>query len=331
MSKSGPKPVIGITMGDAAGIGPEICLTALNHAEVRAMCTPVLFGDPAILTAVAKQCRIPLTTPVIALATWQEGYQAKEPVIINTGIIDTPVQPGKVQSSCGWAAYLCIEAAADAAMKKQIAAMATAPIHKEALRLAGITHPGHTEILTALTHASRTCMMLTSDAITVSLATIHIPLRDVPASLSVEKILDVIELTADTMRRMRQREPRLTVCGLNPHGGEHGLFGDEETRLIEPAVAEARRKGLDVTGPLAPDTAFIPERRAATDAYIVMYHDQGLIPFKMLAFETGVNVTLGLPIIRTSVDHGTAFDIAWQGKASAASLIAAIRTAVQMA
>jgi len=331
MSKSGSKPVIGITMGDAAGIGPEICLAALNHAEVRALCTPVLFGDPAILTTVAKQCRIPLTAPVIALATWQEGYQAKEPVIINTGIIDTPIQPGKVQAPCGWAAYLCIEAAVDAAVKKQIAAMATAPIHKEALRLAGITHPGHTEIITALTHASRTCMMLTSDAITVSLATIHIPLRDVPASLTAEKILDVIELTADTMRRMRQREPRLTVCGLNPHGGEHGLFGDEETRLIEPAVAEARRKGWDVTGPLAPDTAFTPEKRAATDAYIVMYHDQGLIPFKMLAFETGVNVTLGLPIIRTSVDHGTAFDIAWQGKASAASLIAAIRTAVQMA
>lgn len=175
-------------------------------------------------------------------------------------------------------------------------------------------------------------MMLTAPGITCSLVTVHVGYRDVPALLTVERILDTIELTAAAMERIRGRPPRLLVCGLNPHAGEHGLFGDhEEERIIEPAIAAARAKGISIIGPLPPDTAFLPKHRAGADAYVCMYHDQGLIPLKALAFEEAVNVTLGLPIIRTSVDHGTAFDIAWTGQADASSLIHAVTLAATLA
>ena len=200
------------------------------------------------------------------------------------------------------------------------------------MHLAGVKFPGHTEIFTALTKAKRSCMMLYSDKLTVSMATTHIGYADVPQKLSAQRVLDVIELTAEAMRRMRRREPRLGVCGLNPHAGEHGLFGNrEEENFVEPAVAQAREKGMHVTGPLVPDAAFTAAQRAKYDAIVTLYHDQGHIPFKMLAFDTGVNITLGLPIIRTSVDHGTAFDIAWQGKAEPTSLFSAIRVAAELA
>jgi 4-hydroxythreonine-4-phosphate dehydrogenase len=173
--------------------------------------------------------------------------------------------------------------------------------------------------------------MMASSELIVSLATIHVALERVKGLLTRRGILEVILLTADALRRLGRRVPSIAVCGLNPHAGEHGIFGDEERRIIAPAIAEARAKGLRVEGPLPPDTAFLPPKRRAVDAYVAMYHDQGLIPFKLLAFERGVNITLGLPIVRTSVDHGTAFDIAWQGKASAASLIESIRWAARLA
>ena len=174
--------------------------------------------------------------------------------------------------------------------------------------------------------------MLYSDQLTVSMVTTHIGYHEVPGRLSVERVLNVIELTAETMRSMLGRSPRIGVCGLNPHAGENGLFGqDEEEKFVAPAVAEARRRGLDATGPLVPDAAFTAGMRKKFDAFVCLYHDQGHIPFKMLAFDTGVNLTLGLPIIRTSVDHGTAFDIAWQGKADPTSLYSAIRVATQLA
>jgi 4-hydroxythreonine-4-phosphate dehydrogenase len=212
-----------------------------------------------------------------------------------------------------------------------VAAVCTAPIHKEALHTAGIPFPGHTEIFADTLKAERYCMMLTSEAITCSLVTIHVGYREVPGLLTIERILDTIELTAAAMERLRGRKPRLLVCGLNPHAGEHGLFGDrEEERVIAPAVEAALAKGIDVSGPLPPDTAFLPKYRAATDAYVCMYHDQGLIPLKALAFEDAVNVTLGLPVVRTSVDHGTAFDIAWQGTADVSSLVQAVRLAAKL-
>jgi 4-phospho-D-threonate 3-dehydrogenase / 4-phospho-D-erythronate 3-dehydrogenase len=208
----------------------------------------------------------------------------------------------------------------------------TAPIHKESLHLAGVKFPGHTEIFTALTRARRSCMMLYSDVLTVSLVTTHIGYHEVPGKLSVRRVLNVIELTAQAMGRLLRREPRLGVCGLNPHAGEHGLFGNhEEDKWVAPAVRRARKKGIQAEGPLVPDAVFTNGQRKKYDAIVTLYHDQGHIPFKMLAFDTGVNMTLGLPIIRTSVDHGTAFDIAWQGKADPQSLFSAIHVAAELA
>ena len=217
-------------------------------------------------------------------------------------------------------------------MAGKIAGVVTAPIHKESLNLSGVKFPGHTEIFTALTGAKRSCMMLHSDKITVSMVATHIGYHEVPKKLSVERVLNVIELTAQTMKQILRRETRIGVCGLNPHAGEHGLFGNREEEIfVEPAVRLARKKKLDVVGPLVPDAVFTNGQRKKYDAIVCLYHDQGHIPFKMLAFDTGVNTTLGLPIIRTSVDHGTAFDIAWQGKADATSLFSAIKVAADLA
>jgi 4-hydroxythreonine-4-phosphate dehydrogenase len=241
------------------------------------------------------------------------------------------VKPGTVSAACGRAAYAYVSSAIEEALAKRVDAIATGPLHKEALHAAGIPLPGHTEILANQTRSNRVCMMLTSDAVTCSLVTVHVGYREVTAFLTRERILETIELTAAAMERLRSRKPRLLVCGLNPHAGEHGLFGDgEEERIIAPAIADARARGIDASGPLSPDTAFLPKYRSQTDAYICMYHDQGLIPLKALAFEEAVNVTLGLPIVRTSVDHGTAFDIAWKGVADVSSFVKAVELAAKL-
>jgi 4-hydroxythreonine-4-phosphate dehydrogenase len=242
------------------------------------------------------------------------------------------VRAGHVEAATGRASCAYIEAAIDAAVRGQVDAVTTGPIHKQALHQAQIPYPGHTELFAAKTATQRYCMMLTSDALTCSLVTAHVGLRNVPGQLSEERIVQVIELSADAMGRLRGRAPRLIVCGLNPHAGENGLFGDrEEERVISPAVARARQAGIDVQGPLPPDTAFLPDRRRQTDCHVCMYHDQGLIPLKALAFDRAVNITLGLPIIRTSVDHGTALDIAWTGQADVTSMGQAVRLAAKLA
>jgi 4-hydroxythreonine-4-phosphate dehydrogenase len=321
-------------MGDPAGIGPELCLRLLQDAEVARQATPLVVGDAAVLSRVARHCGLPVPSHVFEAADWQEiGTSIQEPAVWDLGAIAADaLQPGVVSAATGRASYRYIEAAIDAALSGQVAAVTTAPIHKEALHAAGIRYPGHTEIFATRTGAARSCMMLTSNAITCSLVTTHVGYRDVPAQLTVERILEVIELTAEAMRRIRGRPPKLVACGLNPHAGEHGLFGaGEEEQWIAPAVAAARQQGLDVEGPLPPDTAFLPARRQATDAFVCMYHDQGLIPLKALAFDTAVNVTLGLPIVRTSVDHGTALDIAWTGRARVRSLVEAVLLAARLA
>lgn len=324
-------PRIAITMGDAAGVGPELCLHVLAHPALAAEVTPLVFGDAALLERVAAACGQPVPRYVVDRVDALDTVHGPAVVQID-GLDAAGVQPGVIQADAGAAAHRYIQAAIQAARAGTVHAVTTAPIHKEALHAAGIPHPGHTEIFAAATGAARTCMMLTSETITCSLATIHIGYRDVPIALSVEGIVDTIELTAAAMQRLRGRAPRLAVLGLNPHAGEGGLFGDrEEERIIAPAVARARAAGIDVVGPLPPDTAFIPSWLERIDAYVCMYHDQGLIPLKALAFDQAVNVTLGLPIVRTSVDHGTAFDIAWQGRANPASLIAAIRLAARLA
>jgi 4-hydroxythreonine-4-phosphate dehydrogenase len=318
-------------MGDPAGIGPEICLAALQSPGVRKLCVPVLFGDAGVLERVSKNALRDL--PVLRESDFSRVAQIKEPLVVDCGAIDArKVKPGKISAACGRAGYIYIECAILAALAGKIHGVVTAPIHKESLNLSGVPHPGHTEIFTALTGARRSCMMLYSDKITVSMATTHIGYHEVPEKLSVERVQNVIELTAEALRWLLGREPRIGVCGLNPHAGEHGLFGQrEEEKFVEPAVKRAQKKKLNVVGPLVPDAAFTTNVRKNFDAFVTLYHDQGHIPFKMLAFDTGVNITLGLPIIRTSVDHGTAFDIAWQGKADARSLVAAIGVAAQLA
>jgi 4-phospho-D-threonate 3-dehydrogenase / 4-phospho-D-erythronate 3-dehydrogenase len=310
------EPVLAVTMGDAAGIGPEICLKAVRDPRVRAVCRPRLYGSPSVLEAVSQRRGMACETP--------------RDVVACTALEPAAFEPGTVSAACGRAAADCITAAVRDAMQHEVRAVVTAPINKDALGLAGVPYPGHTEMLADLTGAWRYAMMLASDRLVVSLATIHMAYAHVPAALSVEGLLDVMELTRDALRRLGRSAPRLAVCGLNPHGGEAGRFGREEIEIIQPAIEAGRARGWALEGPLPPDTAFIPERLAGVDAVIVMYHDQGLIPFKMLAFDTGVNITLGLPIVRTSPDHGTAFDLAWQGKASAESMVQALLWAVRL-
>lgn len=310
-------PRVAVTMGDPAGVGPELCLRLLRDGRVRAICVPVVIGDAGVLRRVARQLG------------WPEPDLTS---MLDLHAIDADaVEPGKVSAACGRAAYEYVTFAIDEALAGRVDAITTGPLHKEALHAAGVPFPGHTEILADRTGAPRHCMMLTSEAITCSLVTVHVGYCDVPALLTAESVRATIELTAEAMRRIRGRAPRLLVCGLNPHAGEHGLFGDcEEERIIAPAIAAARAAGIDVRGPLPPDTAFLPKNRESCDAYVCMYHDQGLIPLKALAFEDAVNVTLGLPIVRTSVDHGTAFDIAWKGIADAASFVQAVKLAVKL-
>ncbi|MCE9563114.1 MAG: 4-hydroxythreonine-4-phosphate dehydrogenase PdxA [Planctomycetes bacterium] len=305
-------------MGDPAGIGPELCLRLLNEPCVRAVCAPQIIGDLSLLNRVARHLGWPLPDSNFVHDLHNLPADA--------------IKLGAVSAACGQAAYEYVTFAIDEALAGRVDAIATGPLNKEALHAAGVPFPGHTEILAERTKTPRVCMMLTSDAITCSLVTVHVGYRDVPALLTRELVRETIEFTATAMERMRGRKPRLLVCGLNPHAGEHGLFGDrEEERIIAPAIADARAAGIDVSGPLPPDTAFLPKLRATTDAYVCMYHDQGLIPLKSLAFEEAVNVTLGLPIVRTSVDHGTAFDIAWKGVADVSSFIKAVELAAKLA
>lgn len=328
------RPILGLTMGDPAGIGPELCLRAMREPAVLERCVPVLFGDVGVLEQVLRRTRLMgYMMRNLSMTEWGELAEITGPLIVDcAAAAAAAVEPGKVSAACGKAAYVYIERAIAAALAKKIDGVVTAPIHKESLNLAGVKFPGHTEIFAALTGAKRSCMMLYSDKLTVSMATTHIGFAEVPQKLSVERVLNVIELTAQAMKHILQREPRLGVCGLNPHAGEHGLFGRrEEENFVEPAVRQAREKGIQITGPLVPDAAFTLNVRKQFDAIVTLYHDQGHIPFKMLAFDTGVNITLGLPIVRASVDHGTAFDIAWQGRADPTSLFAAVRVAAELA
>ncbi|NOS72765.1 MAG: 4-hydroxythreonine-4-phosphate dehydrogenase PdxA [Verrucomicrobia bacterium] len=318
-------------MGDPAGVGPELCVRALSSPEILRLCHPVVFGDLDVIQRASQAITLPLPSD---LQLWNVESNSKPvgPAVASCSMPDAKnFVPGKVSAPCGAAGFTFIKTAIESALAGRIAAVVTAPIHKEALRLAGVQFPGHTEIFTSLTGASRTCMMLRSDVLTVSMVTTHIGYAEVPKHLSTKRIVDVIELTADALATMNNQPARLAICGLNPHAGEHGLFGQrEEERFIEPAVAQAREKGIAIAGPLPPDTAFTADNRKRFDAVVCLYHDQGHIPFKMLAFDDGVNITLGLPIVRTSVDHGTAFDIAWKGLARPTSFFKAIESAVQL-
>lgn len=344
---------IGISIGDPAGIGPELALRAASRIDEFPDVELVLIGDAALLGRVAACVGLPLPQ-VMTPDDWDaprneetsdlerpDHWRAKTNTNTNTKIVSTgnlnsdSVVAGKWSRETGAASYHWVCFAAEATLAGKLDAMVTGPIQKEAWNAAGIEYPGHTELLAELTAATRVRMMLTSEEISCVLATVHIPLADVASRLTMDDVFESIQLGAIALEKRCLRKfnapPRITVCGLNPHAGEHGLMGyQEEERIIEPAILRARAAGIDVTGPLSPDTAFVPARRQMTDVYVCMYHDQGLIPLKALAFDEAVNVTLGLPIIRTSVDHGTAMDIAWKGIASESSLLAAIRMAREL-
>lgn len=329
MSKHLPR--IAVTMGDPAGIGPELCLRLLANAELAESCTPLVFGDAAVLKQAAMSCRLPQPDRVIAVSHLSE-FKLDSPAVVDCALIEpSQFKTGQVNRETGAASFQYIELAIRACQSKQVEAVCTGPINKEAWVAAGNKYPGHTELFADRTGCDRFCMMMTSPGFSCSLVTTHVGYGEVPAMLTTELIWEVTELTHNALTRILGRRPKLAMLGLNPHAGENGLFGNrEEERIIAPAVAIAREHGFEITDPLPPDTAFLPWRREATDGYICMYHDQGLIPFKAFNFDSGVNITLGLPMIRTSVDHGTALDIAWQGKADPASLYAAVHLAARL-
>jgi len=327
-------PRIAITMGDPAGVGPEICLHLLANEAIHQVCTPIVFGDTRILSRCARQLGLQAPKRIISEIEWSAvAATIDQPAVLDVyGFDSADFTPGVVSAATGAAAYRYVERSIEAALAGEVQGVSTAPLNKEAMHAAGIKFPGHTEIFAAKTNAARSCMLQYSEEVRASFVTVHCGYAEVPGLLTVERILDVIELTAEAMIRLRNPRPKIGVLGLNPHAGEPGLFGNrEEERIIIPAMELARAKGIDVEGPFPPDTAFLPDRRRSTDAFICMYHDQGHIPLKALAFDVAVNTTLGLPMVRTSVDHGTACDIAWQGKASPNSLFEAVKMAAKLA
>jgi 4-hydroxythreonine-4-phosphate dehydrogenase len=285
------RPRIAITVGDPAGIGPEIAAKAAADERVRAVCEPILYGPPA----------------------------------------DQHFEAGVLSAEAGRAAYDAICAAVTDSIAGKVAGIATAPINKLAFARAGLPWKGHTDLIGHLTGSSRVAMMFWSDPLKVVLATVHVPLAMVPSSLTRELVDDIIDLTARELPAFGIARARLAVAGLNPHAGEEGLLGDEEQRVLIPAVQAARARGIDIDGPFPGDTIFVRAMAGDFDAVIACYHDQGLIPVKLMAFGHAVNVTLGLPIVRTSVDHGTAFDIAGRDLANPSSMIEAVLLAARLA
>ena len=334
---------IAITMGDPAGIGPEIIARAFRDSAADTEGCFVA-GDVATLRRAARAIRsdtsVDLPVAVIDAPSEAPGLPPRCLGVLPVGTLEAPLPWGQVSADAGRAAAACVTWAAQAALRGDIAALVTAPLHKEALAAAGVNFPGHTELLQAQAAAwlgkdvaeVPVRMMLANDELRTVLVSIHVSLREALAAVTLDNVLQTLRITQAALRRSLGRAPRIGVAGLNPHAGEGGLFGREEIDVIAPAIAAARAEGIDASGPFAPDTVFMRARAAGGrpgqfDVVIAMYHDQGLIPVKYLGVERGVNVTLGLPLVRTSPDHGTAFDIAGTGRADASSLVEAIRAA----
>lgn len=323
--------IIAITMGDPAGIGPEIIIKSLAEGE--------LSGAPAVVIGCASTLRRIMAmgiTPQAELRVLDKVADAHfAPGIIN--VIDEPLadpdalQAGVVQVAAGDLAYRCVKRATELAMAGEVQAIATAPLNKEALHSAGHLYPGHTELLAKLTDTKDYGMVLFTDRLKVIHVTTHIALRKFLDTLNRDRVETVITMADTFLKRVGFENPRIAVAGVNPHAGENGLFGDEEITLVGPAVEAMKAKGLTVTGPCPPDTVFLQCYEGQYDIVVAMYHDQGHIPLKLLGFYDGVNITAGLPFIRTSADHGTAFDIAWTGKAKSESMAISIQLAMQLA
>lgn len=326
------RPIVGITMGDPTGIGPELVCMALNHPEIYELARPLVIGDVRIL----EKAKL-ITKSLLLIATVNApGAAAYKPGcidVLNMSSLDPEAAVwGRPTKTTGTAMEQYILKAIDMAMAEDIMAIVTCPINKTALKLAGSKYHGHTELLADRSGASEYAMMMTGDRLRVVLVTIHLPFQEIARRLSIDGIMSIIEITDDSLKeRFGIAKPKIAVAGLNPHAGESGMFGDEEVRIIGPAVEFSEKNGIDVSGPYPPDTVFYNALKGEFDAVVCMHHDQGLIPFKMIHFSDGVNTTLGLPIIRTSVDHGTAYDIAGKGIADPGSLIQAIRLAAVQA
>lgn len=335
------RPVLGITMGDPAGVGPEVIARAAAEPAVTAGSRPVVIGSAAVMAEALRLVASPLALRAVGGldgCRWEAGTLE----CLDLDNVDMPtLLRGAVSAEAGRAAYEYIERAVALARAGAIHAIVTAPVNKEALAAAGVPHAGHTEILASLTGTRDYAMLLAGKDLRVIHVTTHVSLRRVPDLVTAERVLRTIRLAQATMEGLGRPRARIAVAGLNPHAGEDGLFGDEERTAIAPAIQEARAAGLDVHGPLPADTLFSRARGGEFDIVVAMYHDQGHIPVKLLGFTydeasqrwlglSGVNVTVGLPFLRVSVDHGTAFDRAWKGTANAESMVEAIEVAVRM-
>jgi 4-hydroxythreonine-4-phosphate dehydrogenase len=316
-----------ITMGDPGGVGPEIIAKAFGTPGIRKSCMPIVIGDTLIMAKALRLLRNPrklreITSPDEA----ENSGRLMHLINVNT-IIPQSLSQKKPTAEGGEACVRYIRKAVELAMHKQVDGIVTAPISKEALKMAGFTWPGHTEMLAEISRTKQYAMMLVGGPLRVILVTIHTALKNVPELITRQRILRVIRLAKKACDMLKIRTPKIAVAGLNPHAGEAGIFGEEEITQIVPAIRQANREGIPVSGPYPPDTIFHKAYQGEIDIVVCMYHDQGLIPLKMIAFDKGVNVTIGLPFIRTSPDHGTAYDIAWKGTANPSSMIEAIKLA----
>lgn len=327
-----PRPLLAITMGDITGIGPEIIVKALSDPELYHLCRPLILGDLPALARARDICRADLKLHETTAPEEGRFQPGTVDILVLSRLDPASLAYGQPTAASGAAMVAYILRAVDLALAGHVAAVVTAPISKAAMHLGGYRYPGHTELLAERCQAREYAMMLAGGDFRVVLATIHCPLREVPARLNQADLERLLTLTHRSLvSDFGLARPCLGVAALNPHAGESGLFGDEEARIIAPAIAAVRAQQLDVVGPLPADTIFVRHQRGEFDAVVVMYHDQGLIPLKLLHFGDAVNVTLGLPIIRTSVDHGTAYDLAGTGQADPGSLKAALRLAAHMA
>ena len=321
-------PRIGITMGDPAGIGPEVVLKAVAEEEVRRACIPVIIGDAQLLAHTART--LDLQSGYDIVRADEPFPEHSEPVIYHLGNIHGFIEPGIESGAAGKAAGGYIEAAVELCAAGSVDAVATAPINKRALFLGGYSFPGHTEFFAHLTGAEEYAMAFVAGNLRIVLISTHVPLAEAIRLVERDRVLKIITLANRELQRWGIERPRLAVAALNPHGAEGGLFGVEEASEIMPAIDAGRRDDINVQGPFSADTVFLRASRGEFDAVVACYHDQAMIPVKCLSFGEAVNVTLGLPFIRTSVDHGTAFDIAGKGLAEHSSMVAAIKLAAEL-
>ena len=340
MKQSDRKPILGLTMGDPAGIGPEVVVKACAMPEVARICRPLVIGSLPVMERTARALRVPLRVVSVsghgdAIGPSTSLRASRRGILPVLDPLERPLgrfRMGAVSKQTGAASAVFIIKAVRLAQLGCLDAIVTAPINKEAINLAGYDYPGHTEMLADLTKSRESGMMILGGPLKIMFVTTHVAVKRLPASLTTERIGKAIRLAQKALREyFGISKPKIGVAAFNPHAGEHGLFGNEEQRVIRPAVRQARARGINASDPLPADTLFGKAARGDYDGVVAMYHDQGLIPLKLLAFGRCVNLTIGLPIIRTSVDHGTAYDIAGRGMADPGSMVEAITLAARLA